>query len=121
MKDVVVWMIKIEIQRQNNRITYFEIKGHADFSGFGEDVICAAVSSVGQMTINGLIETLKLQEKLEYVEKDGLITCDLKESELTDEELEKADILIESMYSYLKAVARSYSEFVKLEEKIEKK
>ena len=84
MKDVVVWMIKIEIQRQNNRITYFEIKGHADFSGFGEDVICAAVSSVGQMTINGLIETLKLQEKLEYVEKDGLITCDLKESELTD-------------------------------------
>ena len=103
MKDVVVWMIKIEIQRQNNRITYFEIKGHADFSGFGEDVICAAVSSVGQMTIN------------------GLITCDLKESELTDEELEKADILIESMYSYLKAVARSYSEFVRLEEKIEKK
>ena len=73
------------------------------------------------MTINGLIETLKLQKKLEYVEKDGLITCDLKDSELTDDELEKVDILIESMYSYLKAVARSYSEFVKLEEKIENK
>ena len=121
MKDVVVWMIKIEIQRQNGKITYFEIKGHADFSGYGDDIICAAVSSVGQMTINGLIETLKLQKKLEYIEKDGLITCDLKDSELTDDELEKADILIESMYSYLKAVARSYSEFVKLEEKIENK
>ena len=103
MKDVVVWMIKIEIQRQNGKITYFEIKGHADFSGYGDDIICAAVSSVGQMTIN------------------GLITCDLKDSELTDDELEKADILIESMYSYLKAVARSYSEFVKLDEKIENK
>ena len=114
-------MIRIEIQRKKNKITYFEIKGHADFSGFGEDVICAAVSSVGQMTINGLIETLKLQEKLEYVEKDGLITCDLKDSELTDDELEKADILIESMYSYLKAVARSYSDFVKLGDKIEDK
>ena len=96
-------MIKIETQRQNGRITYFEIKGHANFSGYGEDVICAAVSSVGQMTIN------------------GLISCDLKDSELTDEELEKADILIESMYSYLKAVARSYSDFVKLEDKIEDK
>ena len=96
-------MIKIEIQRQNGKITYFEIKGHADFSGYGDDIICAAVSSVGQMTIN------------------GLITCDLKDSELTDDELEKVDILIESMYSYLKAVARSYSEFVKLEEKIENK
>ena len=114
-------MIKIETQRQNGRITYFEIKGHADFSGYGEDVICAAVSSVGQMTINGLIETLKLQKKLKYVEKDGLISCDLKDSELTDEELEKANILIESMYSYLKAVARSYSDFVKLGDKMEDK
>ena len=96
-------MIKVETQRQNGRITYFEIKGHADFSGYGEDVICAAVSSVGQMTIN------------------GLISCDLKNSELTDEELEKADILIESMYSYLKAVARSYSDFVQLGDKIEDK
>lgn len=114
-------MIKIETQRQNGRVTYFEIKGHADFSGYGEDVICAAVSSVGQMTINGLIETLKLQKKLKYVEKDGLISCDLKDSELTDEELEKANILIESMYSYLKAVARSYSDFVKLGDKMEDK
>ena len=114
-------MIKIEIQRQNNRITYFEIKGHADFSGFGEDVICAAVSSVGQMTVNGLIETLKLKKKLKFTEEDGYIFCDLKNSGLTDDELENADILVESMYSYLKAVARSYSEFVRLEEKIEKK
>ena len=107
-------MIKIEIQRQNGKITYFEIKGHADFSGYGDDIICAAVSSVGQMTINGLIETLKLQKKLEYVEKDGLITCDLKDSELTDDELEKADILIESMYSYLKAVEESYGKYVEI-------
>ena len=51
-------MIRIEIQRQKNKITYFEIKGHANFSEYGEDVICAAVSSVGQMTVHGLIESL---------------------------------------------------------------
>jgi len=42
--------------------------------------------------------------------------CDLKNSGLTDEELEKSDILVESMYSYLKDVAKSYSNFVKLKE-----
>ena len=114
-------MIKIKIQRQKNKIIYFEIKGHANFSEYGEDVICAAVSSVGQMTVNGLIETLKLKKKLKFTEEDGYISCDLKNSGLTDDELENADILVESMYSYLKAVARSYSEFVRLEEKIEKK
>lgn len=109
-------MIKIEIQRQKDKITYFEIKGHANFSEYGEDVICAAVSSVGQMTVNGLIETLKLKGKLKFTEEDGYISCDLKKSRLTDEELKKADILVESMYSYLKEVAKSYSNFVKLKE-----
>lgn len=66
-------MIKIEIQRQNGKITYFEIKGHADFSGYGDDIICAAVSSVGQMTINGLIETLKLQKSWNMLRKMGLL------------------------------------------------
>ena len=91
-------MIKIEIQRQKNKIIYFEIKGHANFSEYGEDVICAAVSSVGQMTVNGLIETLKLKKKMKFIEEDGYIECDL----------------VESMYSYLKEVAKSYSNFVKL-------
>ena len=109
-------MIKIEIQRQKNKITYFEIKGHANFSEYGEDVICAAVSSVGQMTVNGIIETLKLKKKLKFIEKNGHIVCDLKNSGLTDDELKNADILIESMYSYLKEVAKSYSNFVKLKE-----
>ena len=109
-------MIKIKIQRQKNKIIYFEIKGHANFSEYGEDVICAAVSSAGQMTVNGLIETLKLKKKLKFTEDDGYISCDLKNSGLTDDELENADILVESMYSYLKDVAKSYKNFVKLRE-----
>lgn len=110
-------MIKIEIQRQKDKIIYFEIKGHANFSEYGEDIICAAVSSVGQMTLNGLIETLNFHKKLKFIEEDGHIICDLKNSKLTDEELEKADILVESMYSYLKEVAKNYIDFVKLKEK----
>ena len=116
VKDVVVWMIKIEIQRQDSKITYFEIRGHANFSEYGEDIICAAVSSVGQMTVNGLIEILKLKEKLKFTEKNGYISCDLKNSGLTNDELKKADILVESMYSYIKDVAKSYNNFVKLKE-----
>ena len=75
-------MINIKIQRQKDKITYFEIKGHAEFSEYGEDVICAAVSSVGQMTINGLIEILKLKKKLKFTEEDGYIVCDLENSGL---------------------------------------
>ncbi|MDO5088966.1 MAG: ribosomal-processing cysteine protease Prp [Leptotrichiaceae bacterium] len=107
-------MIKIEIQKKNERITYFEISGHADFKEHGEDIICSAVSSVVQMTLNGLLEILKLQN-LKYTEKEGYVICDLEKSGLNDEEYKKADILTQSMLSYLKEIGKTYGKYVNLE------
>ena len=106
-------MIKIEIEKRNERIIYFEISGHANFKEYGQDIICSAVSSVSQMTLNGLIEILKLK-KLKYTEKEGYIVCDLEKSGLTDEEYERADILTQSMFSYLEEIARQYGKYVNL-------
>ena len=108
-------MIKIEIEKEkeSKQIIYFKISGHAESADYGEDIICASVSAVGQMTLNGLIEILEL-DKLKYREAEGIIDCDLKTSGLTEEENEKACILTKSMYSYLKEVAKEYKKFVKL-------
>ena len=108
-------MIKVEIQRENKnkKIIYFRISGHANAYEYGEDIICASVSAAAQMTLNGLIEILELS-KIKYKMDEGIIICDLKSSELTEEEYEKTHILTESMYSYLKEVASDYKEYVKL-------
>ncbi|RRD39038.1 ribosomal-processing cysteine protease Prp [Leptotrichia sp. OH3620_COT-345] len=106
-------MIRIEIQKKNERITYFKINGHANFKEYGEDIVCSAVSSVSQMTLNGLLEILKLKN-LKYSEKEGYIVCDLEKSGLSDEEYEKADILTQSMFSYLKEIVKTYGKYVKL-------
>ena len=107
-------MIKIKFLKKNERIIYFEITGHANHGEYGEDVVCSAVSSVSQMTLNGLLETLKLDDRLQYEEKEGYIVCDLDKSDLTDDEIEKSEILIQSMYSYLKAVEESYGKYVEI-------
>lgn len=106
-------MIKINIQMQNKKIVYFKIEGHANAAAYGEDVICAAVSSVAQMTLNGYVEVLELKN-LKYKEENGLIICDLKSSNLTEEQFEKAHILSDSMHSYLREVADIYPKFVKI-------
>ena len=84
-------MIKIEIEKEkeSKQIIYFKISGHAESADYGEDIICASVSAVGQMTLNGLIEILEL-DKLKYREAEGIIDCDLKTSGLTEEEYEFA-------------------------------
>ena len=66
------------------------------------------------MTLNGLLEILKLDGRLQYEETEGYIVCDLDKSDLTDNEIEKSEILIQSMYSYLKAVEESYGKYVEI-------
>lgn len=104
-------MIKIEIHKNEKAIVYFKISGHANYGKYGEDIICASVSSVAQMVLNGLLEIVKLNE-LKYVMDEGIIICDLN---LLDEvEIEKSDTLLKSMEVYLIEVAKSYPKNVKL-------
>ena len=74
-------MIKIKFLKKNERIIYFEITGHANHGEYGEDIVCSSVSSVSQMTLNGLLEILKLDGRLQYEETEGYIVCDLDKSE----------------------------------------
>lgn len=109
-------MIKIKINRKKNRIVYFKISEHAGYADRGEDIVCAAVSSVAQMALNGILEILKLNGKIKYeIDESGNLICDLQNSNLSEEEFKKVDILTESMYSYLSDVADEYKEFVKFE------
>lgn len=108
-------MIKIKIQKnkQSENISYFKISGHANAGDYGQDIVCAAVSAVSQMTLNGLIEILNLK-KIKYEINDGLIICNLADSNLTREEYEKVNILINSMFVYLKAIEENYPKNVKM-------
>lgn len=53
-------MISIEIKKSNNKIEELTIKGHANYSDKGKDIVCAAVSSIATYSIN-------LMEKLGYL------------------------------------------------------
>ena len=59
-------MIKIEATRNNGKITSLTVKGHANSAPKGEDLVCAAVSSVLVGGCNALKEpncfAIKLNE-----------------------------------------------------------
>ena len=49
-------MIRVKFFIGNNRLTGFEISGHAMYAESGSDVVCAAVSSAAYMTANTVTE-----------------------------------------------------------------
>ncbi|MCF0110167.1 MAG: ribosomal-processing cysteine protease Prp [Erysipelotrichaceae bacterium] len=49
-------MIRVEIQRQDNRVLKLVVSGHAESAPYGQDLVCAAVSSVMFGILNALDE-----------------------------------------------------------------
>lgn len=52
-------MITVKINRKEIKSLCIEIQGHANYAEYGNDIVCASVSTAAIMTAN-LIEKLKL-------------------------------------------------------------
>ena len=106
-------MVKIKIKKKNNRIYYFEIKGHANAAEYGEDIVCSAISVLGQTCIIGLMEVanIPIQHRIE----PGYLTCEIPK-DLTAAKAREADIIVNTMYLGMKSVQHSYSEFMEINE-----
>ena len=70
-------MIKINIKRENKSVYEIVIKGHANYDTYGNDIVCAAVSTMAITTVNGI---LALEDSLDYEENSGLLIIRAKEN-----------------------------------------
>lgn len=101
-------MIKFKtVSDTEGRILHFTVNGHSGFADSGEDIVCASVSSVVWMTING-IEKQSLA-KLSYEERDGFVDCIISE-----ERSDGADVLLNSLIMFIKKLSGQYKKFLKL-------
>lgn len=108
-------MIQVNITRnQKGSILKYEVTGHANAAEYGEDVVCAAVSVLSQTTVLGLYEIANI--KVGYEIKPGYLLCILPK-EMTPEERDKANVLLDTMVLGLRNLMVSYSEYITLHDK----
>ena len=69
-------MISIDFFAAQGALTGFSAHGHADTAPYGEDIVCAAVSSACLLTANTITEVLHLPAAAEM--KDGFLQLRLK-------------------------------------------
>ena len=109
-------MINITIVKIKQNITTIEATGHSGYAEAGQDIICAAVSTLLENLINGLTEIVKI--KPNYVIDESVphlsvtLPKDLNESKMKD-----CQILMQSAYLGVKGVADGYQKFIKIKEK----
>ena len=68
-------MVKVTINKNEGIIEEITIAGHAGYAAKGEDIVCAAVSSIAITSVNDINA---LDDSVDYVESDGYLKITVK-------------------------------------------
>lgn len=102
-------MIQVLVQRdRQHRPVAVEIRGHALFAEYGQDIVCAAVSMLVQTVVFALDELLALKPVLRVQEGYLLLARPKKLGQDRDKE-KKYYLLLETMLLGMRKAAGAYA------------
>lgn len=104
-------MTEIKFKRKSGQIVSFSMDGHSDYAGSGEDIVCAALSVLSQSMVIGIEEVLKIN--LKYEIEDGFLTLSIEDN--TEDEINKCQVLLQTMLKSIESMIISYGEYINLE------
>jgi hypothetical protein len=104
-------MIRVLILRDDHgHYKGFHIEGHAGYAGYGEDIVCSAVSVLAINTVNAIENFTEDAFTCIPDEETGLIRVDFPE-ELSHD----AQLLVRTMVQGLVSMEESYSDHIHVE------
>lgn len=111
-------MTKIKIfKNRNGSIIKYEIKGHSGYAEHGKDILCSAISTLGQTALIALNEVCGIDENSIYYNIDdtlGYLSVSILE-DLSEVKRSKADVVLETMIVGFKSLEEIYSDYMTLE------
>lgn len=107
-------MIKVEVKKKHEKIVSVTLTGHANFSEYGQDIVCSAVSALAITTVNSIEKLAKLPLLTEVEEvKGGYLYIEVMKN-LTKEQDFITQILLQSLIFGLEDIQAEYPKAVKL-------
>ena len=102
-------MIKIQINKTNNKYSSLIVSGHSNYDEHGKDIICAGVSAIVTGGLNALINENK--KKISYRVNDGYVNV-----EMLDINDDKLQIIMDVIITQLKTIEENSKKYVKISE-----
>jgi uncharacterized protein YsxB (DUF464 family) len=110
-------MIKVIIYKTNiNHIGRYTISGHSGYDIKGQDIICAAVSVLGQNTLNSLVEICGIREdEIDYFidEENGFLDVRIPR-DIDDDTRIKTETVLRTLELGIKSIMESYPGYITL-------
>lgn len=109
-------MTKVTITKRNNKIATVECDGHTNYGERGEDIVCAALSSVVQTALLGLLVVACVEVDIDRNDKEGYLKFSLPQN-LNNADAEKCEIILQTMLCGVSDLHTGFSDFIELEVK----
>ncbi len=94
----------------------FQIRGHANYKAYGEDIVCSAVSVLAYTTIRSLIELVKLAEdKIQYVKDDETGFLKLEIKNISNDKIKETELIMKTFELGIKSIIEGYPKYITLE------
>lgn len=111
-------MIRVKVRRDEAKpIRSVEVTGHANFAEPGSDLVCAGVSAIIFGAYNA-VETLAGQSLLVEMadQTEGGYFYVETYPDLSPQDMERTQLLLEGMLVQLDTIAQSYGEYIQIEQ-----
>ena len=104
-------MTTVTFSTEGSRITGFTAQGHSGYASEGEDIVCAAVTSVVRMTECAINDVLGLEASVKIRQSDASITLKLPSS-LDEDNESTCQTLLTAMMVYLVQLTEEYPDYI---------
>lgn len=107
-------MTDIIITKNANHIVKVECSGHTGYGEQGEDIVCAALSSIVQTALLGLLTVAKIKVKFDRNDEEGKLTFSLPQ-DLNQQKRHDASVILDTMLCGISDLYEGFSDFINLE------
>ncbi len=107
-------MTTVRFFRRDGRFVGVTCEGHTDYAESGSDIDCAALSSVVQTAVLGLMQVAGVDVGYEIDEEKGALKA-LLPDKLTDRQAHDADVILKTAYLGASDHYEQFTDFINLE------
>ncbi len=109
-------MTTVVVRTESGKIRSVECDGHTGYGEEGEDIVCAALSSIVQTALLGLFGVAEINVQVTRSDEDGYLKMVLP-SDMDEIQIERAEVILRTMLLGVRDLREGYSDFIELEVK----
>lgn len=107
-------MVKVKFSTSEGKFVGVECLGHSGYAEEGEDIVCAALSSIVQTAVLGLMGVVGINIGYETDEEKGYLKAILPKT-MTKADEHDADVILRTAYLGVSDLYETFSDFISLE------